>query len=97
MDFSMDEIKEVIELIESVSPVIAEIVDTVLKSYGPELGKIGNAMVEWGRQSTVDTFNFYINNGFTRTEALMLVLNSKISLQSMMDGMNKGINSSNKS
>lgn len=83
MKLTQEDIKLFMELIdksEEFRPVVNKIID-VLESYGPELDRVMRTLFTRAEQRNSDSFNLYLSNGFSREEAMMLILNTNISLQ----------------
>lgn len=83
MKLTQEDIKLFMELIgksDEFRPVVNKIID-VLESYGPELDRVMRTLITRAEQRNSDSFNLYLSNGFSREEAMMLILNTNISLQ----------------
>ena len=83
MKLTQEDIKLFMEFIaesEEFRPVVNQIID-VIKSYGPELDRIMDTLITHYVQINSDSFFLYLSKGFSREEAMMLILNTNISLQ----------------
>jgi len=87
MKVELGEILGVIGAVEANADMIlgvAEAGSNLIYKFAPVLGKILDSTGDYMKERTVKSFNFYLENGFSREEALMLVLNSRIALAEMM-------------
>jgi hypothetical protein len=87
MKFTEEDINNFVEIMaaaESLRPLVHQASD-VIKSYGSELAMLVDALVNYTIKRNTNTFNQYCSNGFSREEALLLVLNSKAALQDALN------------
>ena len=81
MKLTQEDIKLFMELIaksEELRPLVNKIID-VLESYGPELDRVMRTLITSAAQRNSYSFNLYLSTGFSREEAMMLILNTNIS------------------
>lgn len=83
---STEETKGIIEMIIKEYIPIAE---NSIEKMAPVLDKISKRIVHWLREQNVESFNFYLKNGFSRAEAMMFIFDAKISLQRYIDSIGK--------
>lgn len=82
----LDEIEQFVPLAQILKPKLTEIVNAgtdILSALEPLVVRFSN----FNRERNVDTFNYYLNNGFTRNEALTLILANKESLQQQVNAL----------
>lgn len=83
-----DEIKVLLEAIIEFKPAAAGIVEAI-QQYGPEAKELFGGIVDGMCNLVTRAFANYIAAGFSREEALLLVISSKIGLKEAMDRANK--------
>lgn len=65
---------------ESFKPVF----DTAIKAasiYLPDIKAGLESLLKWHREKTVEAFKFYMDNGFTREESMLLILSSRVAME----------------
>ena len=60
------------------------IIKVTIDKFAPELGEQLKRINQFHAETQIESFEFYLNKGFTREEAMMLVLNAKIALQDIL-------------
>ena len=83
-----EEIKVLLEIISEFKPAAAGIVESI-QQYGPEVKELFGGIVDGMCDLTIRAFANYITAGFSREEALLLVINNKLGLSEAMDRTNK--------
>lgn len=82
---------EYIKIAAGFKPAASEAVDVLIKDYGPEIGKLAEVVRNHMVVSTDTTITQYIKLGYTRQEAILLTLNSKLALEeAFKNAGNKG-------
>ena len=74
-----EEIRDIINLMEQAEdfrPIIRKGI-AILKSYGPELDEISDLLISAVNRKKAQSFKQLINLGFTREEALALMLDAQ--------------------
>jgi hypothetical protein len=83
--FSPEEIGDLIEVAKEYVPVVEVAIDEL----APVLDKMFSRLSCYMQQGNVEAMEFYLQNGFSREEALLLIINSSVALQKMADNMGK--------
>ena len=73
---------------ESFRPLVKKVIDTI-ESYGPELSGLFDDLIDYSIKRNTKTFNMYIKAGFSREEAMLFILNSKVALVDALNNHNK--------
>lgn len=92
MKITEEEFNEFVAILneaESFRPLVKKVLDTI-ESYGPELARLFDDLADYSVKRNAKTFNMYRDNGFSRKEAMLLVLNSKVALSEALNNHNKG-------
>ena len=92
MSSTTDAILEVLSDVEEYRPLITKGIEA-LKSFGPELDDLLRTMVFASADIKMAVIQHYVNNGFTKDEAILLVLDSGASLQKSLNNINNNSNS----
>jgi len=74
------EIKEVELLLEMVDPYLP-LVEKITDKLAPVLDKLVDRISKYNRQTNVDAFKFYLSQGMTREESLLLVINAQAAME----------------
>jgi len=73
------------EIVDKTAPMAEEVIEKVIPFFRDQYMKL----TVFGREQNVEAFNYYIKNGFTREEALLLVIDSSVSLRKVVENMGK--------
>lgn len=95
MKLSVEEIEEIIgyvQIAKQFAPIADDVVETVF-AFSPALKRLADALLGWVRESTVSTFQFYLDKRFSREEAMMLTIDARVSFQVL--AQNKSNNKKN--
>ena len=65
---------EILDNAELFRPIIKKALDTI-ESFGPEMSRLPEKFREWVVVQNSRMFNDYLDQGFTRDEAMQLLLN----------------------
>ena len=87
MKIDIEEVEGLIMLAKAYKPLIEKVADEVVGDYAPILGKVVDGLREYSIKSNTDSFKQYVENGFTREEALLLVINTRASLQEALSNV----------
>jgi hypothetical protein len=79
---------ELLEEAENFRPLVRKFIDTI-KSYGPEIDEILDTFLRKARSSKVDDIRFYLNNGFSEEEAILLTLDTRIAIKESLEKASK--------
>jgi hypothetical protein len=74
--------------VESFRPLVQKVLD-IIESYGLEVARLFDGLTDYSVKRITKTFNMYRDNGFSREEAILLVLNSKVALLEALNNYNK--------
>ncbi|MFH1952535.1 MAG: hypothetical protein ABIL06_13060 [Pseudomonadota bacterium] len=74
------ELSEIIKEVDQFRPLVTMILDT-LKSFGPELKQIPESIVLWGIDLKIAMIKRIEDAGFSREEAILLVIDFRLALQ----------------
>lgn len=91
MNFTKEEVMEVIELLKDASeykPLVKIFID-VIESYGSEIRRLPDAFIAYSNEKTVESFQYFLNEGFSREEAMLLTIDAKASLQKIFKDIDK--------
>jgi len=83
--FSPEEIEDLVEVGKEYIPAVEKAIDEL----APILDKVFSRLSCYGREQNVKAMEFYLQNGFSREEGLLLIINSNVALQKMVDNMGK--------
>jgi len=78
-DKDIQDILELIALLERLAPHADKVAEAVL-SYGPALKKVVEPFIDWRRRSVVEGFSYFLGQGMSREEALLLVLDERAAM-----------------
>ncbi|MCK5615304.1 hypothetical protein KAR91_76275 [Candidatus Pacearchaeota archaeon] len=92
MSSTTDTILEILSDVEEYRPLINAGVKA-LKSFGPEIDDLLRTMVFAAADIKMAVIQRYVDNGFTKEEAILLVLDSEASLQKSLNNINSNSNS----
>jgi len=79
VDFSERDVEQFVELMKSAvafKPVVQVVLD-VVKSYGPELSEIPEAMIMWGTKIQIQKMKMFEDAGYTKDQIVSIVTNTK--------------------
>ena len=76
--------REYLELAKSFAPLADEVLDVAF-AYGPALRKLMDSIQDYIIYRTYVSIKQFEGLGMTRDEAIMLTINSKVSLQEMVN------------
>jgi len=82
----VEELGNLLTAVKLFVPIADEVVTTLFE-YGPTLQRLVDALTKHHRTTNLEAFQFYTKNGFTRSEALLLVLNTNTNLQQLMQSL----------
>ena len=88
-DIDLDEIQLYLQLAKEMKPVVKEALDTVLDEYAPLLGDIAERFRNHVVVSTDKTIKQFEELGYSRDEAMLLTLNSKLAVEESMRNLGK--------
>jgi hypothetical protein len=83
LESSPDEIREIFEAFRPYLPLVDETIDEL----APILDKVFGRMLQYIREQTKNTFNYYLEQGFSRQEAMLLTLNASAALQKTLENI----------
>jgi hypothetical protein len=75
-----EELREMIAIADLYIPIIEE----ALAKVGPVLGGLIEKIDRFFCETQTASFHFYVDKGFSREEAMLLVINAKVSLQEIL-------------
>ncbi len=84
----LSDILDVLDQAEQFRPLVKKMLK-VFKSYGPEISKVIDDLIDYSVKRNTKTFNMYLKEGFTREEAMLFLLNSKIALENAINNTNR--------
>ena len=82
---SVVEIEMLLGEVDQYLPLVKKVTDKL----APVLDELAERISKYNRQSNVDAFKFYVDSGFTRSEALLLVINANAAMEKAMQNINK--------
>ena len=82
----LSEIREYLELGKLFKPIISDSID-VIQEYGPEIRKLFSGIVDGIVDMKIQAIKRYDSNGFSRTEAILLTIDSFSALSKLTDGL----------
>ncbi len=88
MSQSLQTAMELLQTAEELRPVISSAI-TALNSYGPELNDLLLKMAIGTANIRMTTIKHYESNGFTKEEAMLMTLDSKVAMKEAMSSINK--------
>jgi len=80
MKIDLEDIITVAKGAEELKPIWNEILQGA-SVFLPDIKAGAESLVKWMRQQAVEAFKFYVDNGFTRDEAMLLILSSRVALE----------------
>ena len=89
MKIEAEEIQAMLLMAKAYKPVVEEGVNILLDEYGPLLGKIVNEVREHMVLSTDKSIKQFIDLKYTKDEAILLTLNSKLALEQALQNAGK--------
>lgn len=84
----LKEIAEIQALLPLLGVATQLLEDTNVKTAGTTVGKVINTVTKWTANNTADYFETLVTRGFSREEAMLLTINSRISLQEATKSFN---------
>ena len=87
MKITAQEVLEIMNLMqeaEQYKPLVKQGIQ-ILKSYAKELDEPLKELQNYLRQSRVDSVKFYLNNDFTKEEAILMSMHDSVALKKIMD------------
>lgn len=82
---SSEEMEALVEIGKEYIPIVEKATDEL----APILDKLFDQLSCYMREQNVKAMEYYLQNGFSRQEALLLIINAKSSLEKMTDNMGK--------
>lgn len=82
MQFSEEDFNNILDMLqqaEKFRPLVNNILD-VVESYGPEVSRLLDDVVDYSIKRNTKTFKMYQKRGFSREEAMQFILNSHVAL-----------------
>lgn len=98
MKITATDIKEFAEILqeaESFRPLAHMVIDAIV-SFGPQFSTVFNAMALGLAKMNAAVFNYYIANGFSREEAMLLTIDYRIDRANISRNMISGAEQSGK-
>lgn len=72
--FDIEEIKEYIQLAGAFQPIIKQIIESLVKDYGPLLKETLTTVCDGLDDLRIASFNNYLDSGFSREEAMQVLI-----------------------
>lgn len=76
MKADLEQIQEILTVASALTPM-ADAVADILEQYGPALRRVASGFNSAMTDLTIQAFNQYIQAGFSRDEAILLVISNK--------------------
>lgn len=86
-DLDIDQIIAMLRNAKLFQPVVSEILDETLDTFGPEFAKVATRFREFMVEETVASVAQYEKLGFSRDEAMAFTLNDKQNLREAIRNM----------
>ena len=85
----LEQLKELVGVAKILKPILSESADELIDAYGPELNKIVTKIRIAVVNETHEAISQYVDLGYTKEEAILLVLNSKNALVNALNSYKK--------
>lgn len=93
LNMSEKQVSEALKILSDVENFVpvADALSRALEIYGPYLGDAVDKVVDYKVARTIESFKQYEAGGFTRQEAMLLLLNSRVATQDSLRNMREAL------
>ena len=74
---------------KEVEPLANEGIDQLLDGYAPILAKVSERLRKFNVETSTQTIKDFRSAGFSKKEAILLTLNTKLAMEELLDKMGK--------
>ena len=88
----MNQLEDLVKTIEGLTIIGEEIlpkIDEAVRKVSPTLRNMYLDLAKFSREQNVEAFEYYIIKGFTREEALLLIIDSSAALEKAINNITK--------
>jgi hypothetical protein len=83
MKIGLNDLDEYLGLLKALVPVADEVANIAME-FGPVVGTVIQSINDFSVQMNIDNFETYLLKGFSREEALLLCLDTKMAMKSLL-------------